>query len=115
SRQTLILFPKDENETLTREFFENDPRPVTLIVPDGNWGQASRMSRRLPGTEHARHVKLPEGPKTRYRLRHEPRTEGLATMEAIARAFGIIESRDAERHIQHIFEAMVAASLQAKP
>lgn len=113
-RRTLLLYPGEEAPILSRSFIEQDPRPVTLVVPDGNWRQASRMGRRLPGLDHAAMVRLPEGPQTEWGIRHEPHPQGLATFEAIARALGIIESPAVQAGMEDLFHLMVQRTLQSR-
>lgn len=110
-RQTLILYPGDDVPLLSRELLAGDDRPVTLVVPDGNWRQAARMGRRLPGLTHARMVRLPAGPPTAWGIRREPHPEGLATFEAIARALGIIETPAVQEGLEELFRLMVATTL----
>ncbi len=113
-RRTLLLYPGEGVQVLNRSFLSGDPRPVNLVVPDGNWRQAARMGRRLPGLEHAEMVRLPEGAKTAWGIRRECHPEGLATFEAIARALGIIESADVQERMEEVFSLMVARTLQAR-
>ena len=113
-RRTLLLYPGDDAPILSRSFLDQDPRPVTLVVPDGTWSQASRMGKRLPGLDHAEMVRLPEGPRTRWGIRREPHPHGLATFEAIARAFGIIESPDVQSGMEELFLLMVQKTLQGQ-
>ncbi len=113
-RRTLLLYPGDDAPILSRSYLDQDSRPVTLVVPDGNWRQASRMGRRLPGLEHAEMIRLPEGLKTRWGLRREHHAEGLATFEAIARALGIIESPAVQAGLEHLFRLMVQRTLDAR-
>lgn len=113
-RRTLLLYPGEEARTLSRSLLAEDPRPVNLVVPDGNWRQAARMGRRLPGLEHATMVRLPEGPKTGWGVRKENHPEGLATFEAIARALGIIDSVQVQQSLEELFRLMVARTLEAR-
>jgi DTW domain-containing protein YfiP len=113
-RRVLLLFPRDDAALLTPELLARDPRPVTLLVPDGNWRQASRASRRVPGVAEAECVTLAAGPPTRYRLRHEPKVGGLATFEAIARALGVLESAAVQQQLEAIFERIVNATLSTR-
>ena len=106
-RRTLVLYPGDDVPVLTAEFLDRDRRPVTLVVPDGTWRQASRMGRRLPGLEHAEMVRLPEGPPSRWGIRQEYHPQGLATFEAIARALGILESPEVQAGLEALFSRMV--------
>lgn len=110
-RRTLLLYPGDDAPILTRSFLDQDSRLVTLVVPDGNWRQAARMGRRLPGLEHAGMVRLPEGPETRWGIRRENHAHGLATFEAIARALGIIESPAVQSGMEELFGLMVQRTL----
>lgn len=89
----LLLYPADDAVTIAQAIAENPDRPRTLIVPDGNWRQAAKMAKRVPGVAGAQHVTLEdvEAAPTEYGLRREPKDGGLATLEAIARALRILE------------------------
>jgi DTW domain-containing protein len=113
-RRTILLYPGDEVPILDRSFLDKDPRPVTLVVPDGNWRQAAKMGRRLPGLEHAEMVRLPEGSRTRWGIRRELHPEGLSTFEAIARALGIIESPAVQSGLEDLFNLMVQRTLSTR-
>ncbi|MRR57740.1 MAG: DTW domain-containing protein [Deltaproteobacteria bacterium] len=113
-RRTLLLYPGEEAQILSSVLLAKDPRPVNLVVPDGNWRQAARMGRRLPGLEHATMVRLPEGAKTDWGVRKECHPEGLATFEAIARALGIIESTAVQKSMEALFSLMVSRTLQTR-
>jgi DTW domain-containing protein YfiP len=96
-----------------------DDRPVTLIVPDGNWRQAGKMRQRVPGLRDVPCVVLPPEPgaPTTYRLRSEPHPQGMATMEAIARALGILEGTDGPRvraALEEVFLVMVERTLWSR-
>jgi DTW domain-containing protein YfiP len=85
TRRRLVLFPSAEARVLTPT-----DEPCVLLVPDGSWPQARKVMRREPLAEGAEPVRL-EAPPTRYTLRRGVRDGGLCTMEAIARALGILE------------------------
>ncbi|MBD89347.1 MAG: DTW domain-containing protein [Deltaproteobacteria bacterium] len=114
NRRPMVLFPADDAEVLSTELLARDPRPVTLVVPDGNWGQASRAVRREPSLRELPRVILPDLGATRYRLRTEPRLGGLATYEAISRALGILEGPALQAQLDHLFDAMVEATLTTR-
>ncbi|MBX3209131.1 MAG: DTW domain-containing protein [Labilithrix sp.] len=110
-RTPLLLFPHEgEAEPLAPVF----PDPVMLIVPDGNWRQASKVRARVPGLKNVRCVTLPPGPPSIYRLRSEAHPEGLATIEAIARAMGILEGPHVQAALEHVFRAMVERTLWSR-
>jgi len=113
-RRMLLLYPAEDVPLLNRDFLDLDSRPVTLVVPDGTWGQAVRMGRRLPGLDQAEMARLPEGPATRWGIRREHHPQGLATFEAIARAMGIIESPAVQAGMEKLFHLMVQRTLQSR-
>ncbi len=110
--QSLLLSPGEDSEPLTAKHASRGP--VRLVVPDGNWRQASKMSRRVEWMASLPKVALPAGQATSYLLRHEPKTDGLATMEAIARALGILESTAVQEKLEEIFRIMVDRTLYSR-
>jgi DTW domain-containing protein len=102
-------------ETLTPELAASIKKPIRLVVPDGTWSQASRIGKREPALAKARWVQLPPGPPSKYKLRHEHLEEGLSTLEAIARAYGIIESPQIQSQLETIFDIMVERTLETRP
>jgi len=59
-RQTLLLFPTPGAVMLTRELVAADPRPVMLVVPDGSWRQAAKITQREPVLAGLPRVVLPD-------------------------------------------------------
>jgi DTW domain-containing protein YfiP len=110
--KSLLLYPGDEAEPLTAAHASSGP--IRLVVPDGNWRQAAKMTRRIEWMASLPRVTLPAGQATSYLLRHEPKMEGLATMEAIARAFGILESDAAQKALEEVFRIMVDRTLYSR-
>lgn len=110
-RRVLVLFPSEDARPLSAAFLEEDRRPVTLVVPDGNWRQATRIPQRVPGVTRAERVTLTAGAPTRWGIRRETRDEGLATFEAIARAFGILESPEIQASLEAVFDRMVQTTI----
>ncbi len=107
--RALLLYPADDAQPLEHHVGE----PCVLIVPDGNWRQASKMRHRVPGLAELPCVRLPETSST-YRLRAEPKAGGLATLEAIARAFGVLEGErgpQIEAAMLAVFRVMVDRTL----
>jgi DTW domain-containing protein len=114
----LFLFPHENAVPLASlASLAGDDRPVTLIVQDGNWRQASKVHRRIAGLRDVPCVSLPLGEPSRYRLRHEAHPTGLATIEAIARALCILEGDsgpEVEQALLRIFRAMVERTLWSR-
>jgi len=111
----VLLFPHEGARDL-REALSSDPSsdPVTLVVPDGTWRQASKVRQRVRGLDDLPCFTLPTGLPSRYRLRAESHDDGLATLEAIARAFGILEGPHIEEAMLEVFGAMVDRTLWAR-
>jgi len=112
SRQPLLLFPREGAVPIER--FAASPRPVTLIVPDGNWRQASKVRHRVPGLMDVPCVSIEPDAPTAYRLRSESRPGGLATMEAIARAFGVLEGAGVRSALERVFRTLVERALWSR-
>ena len=105
----LLLFPYEDALPLD-ELGAHDV-PTTLIVPDGNWRQASRVRNRVPGLRAVPCVRLPVQAPSRYRLRAESQVDRLSTIEAVARAYGLLEGPAIERALMAVFLAMVERRL----
>ena len=86
-------------------------KPVALVVPDGTWQQAARMTRKVPWLAALPTVTLPPGPASRYRLRTEPKPQGLATLEAIAWALGLLEGPEVQQELERVLRLMVDRTL----
>jgi DTW domain-containing protein len=84
SPSTLVLFPGRGADPLSTESIAALPRPLTLLVPDGNWNQTQHMMRRLPMLERARPVCLGERNLEHPGLRRNRGIDRMSTFEAIA-------------------------------
>jgi DTW domain-containing protein len=118
STRPLFLFPHEDAVPLrTVATVPGDDRPVTLVVPDGNWRQASKVRNRVAGMRDVPCVSLPVGAPSIYRLRSEAHAFGLATIEAIARALRVLEGDrgvEVEEALLHVFRAMVERTLWSR-
>lgn len=106
--ETWMLTLTDRSEALSPGLVAGLTKPVRLLVLDGNWSQASRLSamlaKKLPPS--VRHVKLGAGAPSEYRLRTEHHPHGLATFEAIARALGYLEGAQVQEPMERVFRVM---------
>jgi len=114
NRRALLLYPSDEAQILTPELVAESPEPITLVVPDGSWRQAAKSTQREPTLKSLPRVTLPDMGPTRYRLRHEPKSGGLGTFEAIARALRIIEGEEVYAALDQLFTTMVERTLATR-
>ncbi len=120
--EPLLLFPHEGAAPLDEVFDaaacagvrDGSLTAPTLLVPDGTWRQASKVRKRVPGLEGVRCVTLPRGAPSIYRLRVEAHDTGVSTIEAVARALGLLEGDAIERALLYPFRAMVERTLWSK-
>ncbi len=113
-RQSLFLYPSAHAFELNARFVAGLKGPVTLIVPDGKWRQTRKLTRRESALAGIPHVKVSAGPPSQYRLRTQPNEESLCTLEAIARALGLLENPTVRAELEAILHVMVERRLSAK-
>jgi len=87
-------------------------RPITLVVVDGTWWLARKLTRRNAGLGALPQVRFTPPAPSRYRIRKEPAAHCVATVEALAHVLGVLE-RDPERFAGLLkpFEAMIDRQL----
>jgi len=112
--QYLVLFPSAGARCLHPNMLVEDPRTTVLVVPDGSWRQARRMSRRLMLWGLRQHVTLPPGAPSIYRLRRQAHAHHVSTFEAIARALGALEGEAVEHALLEIFKHKVRSELSLR-
>jgi DTW domain-containing protein YfiP len=110
-RQSLLLFPSSHAAELTPAYVAGLKGPFNLIVPDGKWRQCQKFARREPALAGIPHVKVPTARPSEYKLRTQPNDRSLCTLEAIARAIGALESRDAQMQLEAVLRVMVERTL----
>ena len=113
-RASLLLYPSPLSVELTPDFAARLSGPVNLIVPDANWRQTTKFVRREPCLVGIPHVRLPPGPLSEYRLRTQRSDQNLCTLEAIARALGILESREAQASLETLLRVLVERTLWSR-
>ncbi len=113
----LLLYPSDDAAELTASFLKDRgfDKPVQLIVPDGNWRQASKVHYRVEEFKHIQRVKLPEDLADRDDLlRKETKPAGMSTLESIAYSLGFLESLEAQKHVMKAYLMKKNATLKAR-
>ena len=113
-KTSLLLYPSSRAVELTADFASRLSGPVNLIVPDASWRQTKKFVRRAPGLVGIPHVKLPPGPLSEYYLRAQPSDQDLCTLEAIARAIGILECRAAQADLETLLRVLVERTLWSR-
>lgn len=112
--QGLVLYPSADSHELKQDYFSPIIKPITLVVLDGNWNQASKMAKREPALRDLPRVHLPPGPLSMFRLRTQSAPERVCTFEAVARALGVIEGCCVQRTLERFFTIMVERMLWAR-
>lgn len=110
--EPLLLFPARGARPL--EEFRGSPAPLTLIVPDGTWRQANRLKNRVLQQRAMACAFAPPGAPSAYKLRSAGREAALSTIEAVARALGVLEGSAVEQELLRVFRLFVERSLVAR-
>jgi DTW domain-containing protein YfiP len=113
----LLFYPSAEAEELSADFLKSVNKPIHLIVPDGNWRQASKIHYRNKqlSQQQLPRVKINQPNTGQYFLRKESKPIGMATLEAIAQALGVIEGEEVKMALLKVYEAKLHNTLKARP
>lgn len=116
--QQLLLYPAEGSEELTSHFLKKFSKPIQLLVPDGNWRQASKVSSRSPQLEGVPRVRI-SGAQMVLRspdlfMRKETKGQGMATLEAIAEAMEILEGVEIANQLKALYELKLRRTLEAR-
>lgn len=111
SYRTLLFYPSESALELDENLLKEDSRPIQLIVPDGNWRQASKVHYRHHELQNVPRVKISTPNTAKSHIRAETTEAGMATLEAIAMALGIIEGEQVKKTLMDIFQKKLEATL----
>ena len=78
------------------------PAPRQLVVLDGSWSQARRMTQRLPLLWTLPRLVLPPPAAGTLRLREPTHPAGMSTLEAIARAVAVLEGPETAAPLERL-------------
>lgn len=112
--RTVMFYPSDDARELTADFVAEDPRPIQLIVPDGNWRQASKVHYRHQELKDVLRVMIKTPNQSPVHMRAENTAEGMATLQAIAEAIGVIEGDAAKEPLMKLYRAKLEGTLQGR-
>lgn len=112
--RTFLFFPCDGAIELSPELIAQSRLPIQLIVPDGNWRQASKV--------HYRHSELKDIPRVMisapntaaFHLRRESSEIGMSTLEAIAQALGVIEGINVKEALMKLYNLKLERTLMGR-
>lgn len=109
--EPILLFPSEDAEELTSEFMLARKKKIQLIVPDGSWRQARKVNTRHPELNQLPRVKVLNPMEDTYQLRKESRENGMATLQSIAYALGVIEGDHIREQLLNLYQEKVIRSL----
>ncbi|OYZ17515.1 MAG: DTW domain-containing protein [Bdellovibrio sp. 28-41-41] len=112
--RTLLFFPSDEARELTPTLVSESPLPIQLIVPDGNWRQASKVAIRHPELRHLERVMISTPNTSTQHLRAEHFEEGMSTLQAIALAFAATEDDEVGNQLLQLYKEKLNRTLKAR-
>ncbi|QSQ25527.1 DTW domain-containing protein [Pyxidicoccus parkwayensis] len=78
------------------------PAPRQLVVLDGSWSQARKMTQRIPALRTLPRLVLPPPPPGLLKLREPTHPAGMSTLDAIARAVAVLEGPEAAAPLERL-------------
>jgi DTW domain-containing protein YfiP len=109
-----LFYPSGDASELDQKLVAEERTPIQLIVPDGTWRQAGKV--------HTRHHELKDVPRVKigapnlstFQLRAQHKPEGMATLQAIAHALGVIEGDQIRARLMKLYHLKVERTLIAR-
>jgi DTW domain-containing protein YfiP len=111
---TLLFYPSDDATELSKDYLRSFTKPIQLIVPDGNWRQASKVHYRHHELKNIPRVMISEINTAKHHLRAESTEYGMSTLEAIAKALRVIEGDAVGLQLQALYDLKLSRTLQAR-
>lgn len=108
---TGLLFPGKESRLLSE--VPPSELPKQLVILDGTWHHAKTFMKQIPSLSTLPQFRLSPSAPSRYRLRREPTTFALSTLEATVSALKTIEpNTDGFEALIGAFDRMVETQLR---
>ena len=112
--RTFLFYPSDDAVELNRELVARDRTPIQLLVPDGSWRQAGKVHFRHYELRDVLRVKIGAPNTAKFNLRFQHKPEGMATLQAIAHALGVIEGDGVKAQLMKLYDLRVERTLLAR-
>ena len=112
--QTFLFYPADDALELDQKLIESTKLPIQLIVPDGNWRQASKVHYRHHELKDIPRIKISTPNQAEFHMRAETTEAGMATLEAIAHALGIIEGEEVKQKLLYFYQQKLEGTLKGR-
>jgi DTW domain-containing protein YfiP len=112
--RTFVFYPSNDAVELNKQLVNASSLPIQLIVPDGNWRQASKVHSRHHELGALTRVKISTPNTLGMHMRAENTEAGMATLEAIAHALGIIEGDEVKEILMKLYMNKLEATLKGR-
>lgn len=112
--QTYLFYPSDDAVELDEKLLAASTLPIQLIVPDGNWRQASKVHYRHHELKDIQRIKISTPNLNPLHMRAETTENGMATLEAIAQALRIIEGAEVGAVMMKLYQDKLEATLRGR-
>jgi DTW domain-containing protein YfiP len=112
--RTFLFYPSVDAVELDNELVAQERTPIQLIVPDGTWRQASKVHHRHHELKDVPRVKISTPNSSKFHLRAQHKPEGMATLQAIAHALGVIEGDLVKAQLMKLYHAKLERTLLAR-
>lgn len=114
SYRTLLFYPSEGAIELDSRLVSESFLPIQLIVPDGNWRQASKVHYRHPELRDIPRVMISTPNTAMAHIRAETTESGMATLEAIAQALRIIEGEAVGNLLMDLYQKKLEGTLKGR-
>ena len=112
--RTFLFYPSADAVELDHELVAQDRKPIQLIVPDGTWRQASKVQSRHHELKDIPRVKVSTPDPSKFHLRFQHKPEGMATLQAVAHALGVIEGDHVKAQLMKLYDLRVERTMVAR-
>jgi DTW domain-containing protein len=112
--RTFLFYPSDDALELDQDLVMQSKLPIQLIVPDGSWRQAFKVHSRHPELKDIQRVMISTPNTSKYHIRNETNEYGMATLQAIALALGIIEGPEVKEKLLKLYQAKLEQTLMSR-
>jgi len=112
--RTFLFYPSDDALELNEDLVSQCDLPIQLIVPDGSWRQAFKVHSRHPELKEIPRVKISTKNTSTYHIRNETNEYGMATLQAVALALGIIEGPEVKEKLMKLYQAKLEQTLMSR-
>ncbi len=112
--KTYLFYPSEDAVELDEKLVAACPLPIQLIVPDGNWRQASKVHYRHHELKCIPRIKISSPNLNPLHMRKETTENGMATLEAIAHALRIIEGAEVGSVMLKLYQDKLEATLKGR-